>query len=102
MRDELETHCTDTILLTRALSLNESYEAACICRLVAVHAKCHSWAEAWVGRRVIKAIIICALYFTQPDDQETMKDELAQMINYVLKDDNNQQESNEEEPCPSR
>ena len=37
-RQELETHCTDPILLTRALSLNESYEAACICRLVAVHA----------------------------------------------------------------
>ena len=37
-RDELETHCTDPILLTRALSLNESYEAACICRLVTVHA----------------------------------------------------------------
>ena len=36
--DKLETHCTDPILLTRALSLNESYEAACICRLVAVHA----------------------------------------------------------------
>ena len=30
------THCTEPILLTRALSLNESYEAACICRLVAV------------------------------------------------------------------
>ena len=38
----------------------------------------------------------------RPDDQETTKDELAQMINYVLKDDNNQPESNEEEPCPSR
>ena len=36
------TDCTDPILLTRALSLNESYEAACICRLVAGHAKCHS------------------------------------------------------------
>ena len=36
--DEFERHCTDPILLTRALSLNESYEAACICRLVAVYA----------------------------------------------------------------
>ena len=41
-RDELETHCTDPILLTRALSLNESYEAACICRIVAIHASAQS------------------------------------------------------------
>ena len=38
------------------------------------------------------------IFLTWPDDQETTKDELAQMINYVLKDDNNQPESNEEEP----
>ena len=37
-------------------------------------------------------------FFTWPDDQATMKDELAQMINYIHKDDNNQPESNEEEP----
>ena len=42
--------------------------------------------------------MLSALYFTRPDDQETTKDELAQMINYVLKDDNNQHESNEKEP----
>ena len=35
--DELGTHCTDPILLTRALTLNESYEVVTICRLVAIH-----------------------------------------------------------------
>ena len=32
---QLVTHCTHPILLTKAISLNESYEAACISHLVA-------------------------------------------------------------------
>ena len=36
-REELVRHCTDPILLTCALTLNESYEAVTICRLVAIH-----------------------------------------------------------------
>ena len=36
-RDELGRHCTDLILLMHALTLNESYEAVTICRLVAIH-----------------------------------------------------------------
>ena len=34
---ELLTHCTHQLLLTKALTVQESYEAVAICRLVAVH-----------------------------------------------------------------
>ena len=36
-RDKLVTHCTDLILLTCALTLNESSKAVTICRLVDIH-----------------------------------------------------------------
>ena len=36
---ELRTHCTHQSLLTKALTVTESYEAVAVCRLVALHSK---------------------------------------------------------------
>ena len=36
---ELQTHCTHQLLLSKALTVSESYEAVAICRLVALHSR---------------------------------------------------------------